>query len=389
MTPKSLFVAAGVLVLVACSAADRTPTATLDRSSASVTAVNAGPLDDRFRSEDSDDDEGFSFVVVGCNRVDTKDTSKTTNPSTANLEQLRRTFAEVAAMRPRPKFIFLAGDIVFGYTNSQPELEAQLVAWKAEYEASPLAKTKTKLVPIPGNHEVQNKSKVATLAAEQTWLKVMGPYLAPFAGNGPAAGGADGLATDQSRLSYSFDYRGSHFLLLDSDPAGRDWSLPTKWIAQDLASARARHARHIFAIAHKPAYGYPAAQYQPALPIGDDLGKFLPALRDEFWHSMVDNDADAMFAAHDHLYSRARGPFGNTWQIIAGNGGSKIESVVDQASINYFGYTFVRVSEERAIVRSYGRDIPAAGYLTTSAAYPTTIRDEADVGAPHRREREH
>jgi hypothetical protein len=89
-----------------------------------------------------------------------------------------------------------------------------------------------------------------------------------------------------------------------------------------------------------------------------------------------------MFAAHDHLYSRARGPFGSTWQIIAGNGGSKIESVVNQPSINYFGYTAVSVDDERVIVRSYGRDIPTAGYLTASSAYPTTIRDEADISAP-------
>lgn len=87
-------------------------------------------------------------------RCATPDTNRAVNPSTANLEQLRRTFAEVAAMRPRPKFIFLAGDLVFGYTNSQPELEAQLVAWRALYEASPLFGTNTKMVPIPGNHEV-------------------------------------------------------------------------------------------------------------------------------------------------------------------------------------------------------------------------------------------
>lgn len=374
MIKHSLYALGGVLLFAACTDKANAPTAT------ATVSASVG----RDRNDDRDDDDAFSFIVVGCNRVDTPDTNKAVNPSTANLEQLNRTFREVAAMRPRPKFIFLAGDLVFGYTNSQAELEAQLVAWRAVYEASPLYGTGVKMVPIPGNHEVQNKAKVATAAAEATWLKVMGPYIAPFGGNGPKAGGADGLSSDQSSLSYSFDYQGSHFLLLDSDPAGRDWSLPTKWVAQDLATARARHARHIFAIAHKPAYGYPAAQYSPALPVPDDLGKVLPALRDEFWHTMVDNNADAMFAAHDHLYSRAKGPFGDTWQIIAGNGGSRIEKVVNQASINYFGYTKVTVSENRAVVRSFGRDIPTAGYLTSSAAYPTTIRDEADISTRRR-----
>ena len=39
----------------------------------------------------SDKDVDFSFVVVGCNRVDKADIAKT-SPSTANIEQLKRTF---------------------------------------------------------------------------------------------------------------------------------------------------------------------------------------------------------------------------------------------------------------------------------------------------------
>ena len=30
-------------------------------------------------------------------------------------------------------------------------------------------------------------------------------------------------------------------------------------------------------------------------------------------------------------------------------------------------------------VTEYGRDVPAPGYLTSSAAYPTTIRDQGDI----------
>ncbi|HEY2066366.1 MAG TPA: metallophosphoesterase [Gemmatimonadaceae bacterium] len=381
MRTASPLVLACALLVAACGGTE--PVAAPRIVSSNQLAPSAERSGDNNGATTSEDDNGsgaFSFVVVGCNRVDTPDTNKAVNPSTANLEQLRRTFAEVAAMRPRPKFLFLAGDIVFGYTNSQPELKAELLGWRAVYEASPLAGSDVRLVPIPGNHEVQNKSKVATLAAEQTWLEVMGPYIAPFGGNGPHAGGADGLATDQSSLSYSFDYKGTHFLLLDSDPVGRDWSVPTKWVASDLRDARRRGARHIFAIAHKPAYGYPASQYRPANAVGDDLGKVLPALRDDFWHSLIDNHAEAMLAAHDHLYSRARGAFGQTWQIIAGNGGSRLESVVDEASINFYGYTVVRVEGDgRAMLTSYGRDVPAAGYLTSSSAYPTTVRDRADI----------
>jgi hypothetical protein len=54
--------------------------------------------------------------------------------------------------------------------------------------------------------------------------------------------------------------------------------------------------------------------------------------------------------------------------------------VVNPASINFYGYTVVRVEgEKRAVLTSYGRDVPAAGYLTPSGAYPTTVRDRADI----------
>jgi hypothetical protein len=33
-------------------------------------------------------------------------------------------------------------------------------------------------------------------------------------------------------------------------------------------------------------------------------------------------------------------------------------------------------------VREYGRDVPAAGYMAPSDAYPTTVRDEADITQP-------
>ena len=53
---------------------------------------------------------------------------------------------------------------------------------------------------------------------------------------------------------------------------------------------------------------------------------------------------------------------------------------MNPASINFYGYTVVRVEgEQRAILTSYGRDVPAAGYLAPSGAYPTTVRDRADI----------
>jgi hypothetical protein len=328
----------------------------------------------------SDKDVEFSFVVLGCNRVDKSDIAKT-SPSTANIEQLKRTFKEVAELTPPPKFLFFAGDAVMGYTSDVDILESQLMGWREIYENSPLASSKTTLVPIVGNHETQNEKKVSYEGAEKTWLKVMSPYL-KYAGNGPRAGGKDNLKTDQSKLTYSFDYKGTHFVILNTDPVGKDWSVPKAWVAKDLDTAKSRFAKHIFAIGHKPAHSYPKNLYSPVETKEDGLGKLYPADRDEFWSSLVRNKAEAMFASHNHVYYRAKGPNGNTWQVIAGNGGSSLDKVVDQSKNNAFGYTVVNVlKNNRVTIASYGRDVPKDGYLAPAPAdkYPTTVRDRADI----------
>ena len=169
----------------------------------------------------------------------------------------------------------------------------------------------------------------------------MAPYL-KYAGNDPRAGVKDNLKTDQSKLTYSFDYKGTHFVVLNTDPAGWDWSVLKTWVAEDLAKAKAGFAKHIFAIAHKPAYSYLKNLYSSAETKEDGLDKLYPEDRDEFWTSLVKNKAEAMLAAHNHGYYRAKVANGNTWQIIAGNGGSNLDKVTDQSKNNSFGFTQVR-----------------------------------------------
>lgn len=313
----------------------------------------------------------FSFVVVGCNRVDKADTSTLSNASTANVEELERTFADVAAISPKPKYFFFAGDEVFGFTADSVALANELTAWRAIYEASPLASSGIEPVTLPGNHEVQNAAKAAYPAAERTWLRVMAPYLT-HAGDGPAAGGADKLATDQRRLSYSFDYQDTHFVLLNTDPVGADWHVPTNWVQSDIAAARSKGAKHVFVIGHKPAYPYPTA---PTDGLSED-----PAARDAFWNVLANNHVEAMFAAHNHVYYRAQ-PTGNTWMVVAGNGGSRLDSGLDPSIPStglYYGYTLVTVTNSgHVIVRSFGRDIPASYVAPVTA--PTTLRDSLDA----------
>src|ERR1700758_581888 len=107
---------------------------------------------------------------------------------------------------------------------------------------APLPETGTYVFPVPGNHETECKAcpknsdgqKVSKVENEQAYAANMGDLIiddARFASVlgsaptneafGPAAGtGPDALSTDQSKLSYSFDYQGLHFAVVNTDPVG-------------------------------------------------------------------------------------------------------------------------------------------------------------------------
>jgi hypothetical protein len=234
----------------------------------------------------------YSFVVIGCNRVDYTDTSATmgtplaTGPSTANVYQLNRLFTEVSQLNPLPKYLFMAGDVVMGYINDTVALATQLRNWRKIYENHPLSQMGITLVVVPGNHETQDKAagKKSFVAAERTFLREMAPYV--IGNNGPGVGGADNLVTDQSKLTYSFNNGLDHFIILDTDPVGKDGRVPYKWVASDIRNARLNGARHIFAIGHKPAYA------SPLKPL-DGLESSI-ADRDSLWKHLENNQCEAM-----------------------------------------------------------------------------------------------
>ena len=312
----------------------------------------------------------YSFVVVGCNRLAAPESLGVV--STANVQELNRTFADIAALNPKPNFLFFNGDLVFGYTNDSTALDRELKGWIALYQASALATSGVELVTIPGNHETDNLAKVAYPPGERTWLRDMAAYITR-GGNGPGVGGADALQTDQSKLSYSFDFKDAHFVTLNTDPVGKDWHVPTSWVTSDLAAARTRGQKHIFAIGHKPAYPYPT--------VPTDGLVFDQASRDAFWTSLQANQVEGMFSAHNHVAYRTQ-PTGHTWMIIAGNGGTPIDATVDPTipgTGTWFGFTLVTVTNSgRVFSKMYGRDVPAAGYATAPTV-ATTLRDSVEI----------
>src|SRR5262249_55424897 len=133
----------------------------------------------------------------------------------------------------------------------------QLESWKQVYRDSPLgAKRSIRLIAIPGNHESLIGSKgdqTSNPGAEGVWLSTMRDYIA--GDNGPNVGGPDMLQSDQSQLTYSFRFRNTHFVVVNTDPLGAVATVPVHWLQDDLKAATDEPSvKHIFVLGHKPAF---------------------------------------------------------------------------------------------------------------------------------------
>lgn len=322
----------------------------------------------------------YCFVFVGCNRVDNAQAGGA-DSSTANVYHLNRTFSEVAQMNPLPKYFFFVGDLILGYTDGDSVILAnEYNAWKQLYLNSPLASTSVQLVVMPGNHEVENNSTStqALASAERTFVREMQPFI--LGNNGPKATGlvpgTDSLITDQSQLTYSFDYKNlssknDHFVVVNTDPVGRDFIAPFHWVDSNLTAARNNpETRHIFVFGHKPAY--------PSGSSPTDGLTMYPTYRNNFWNALENNRAEAMFSAHNHTWDTIHYlsyPKTIAWQVIAGNGGSPPASSFNPA---YYGYTVVNIyTNGQVTLQNMGRTISAATYTASVPANPTTQRGTA------------
>src|SRR5260370_11684427 len=100
-----------------------------------ATAASAASPDDLLAESRDAHKVAYSFVFMGCNRLLKGDKSPD-NPSTANLPQLERSFTEIAALRPRPRFVVFTDDLVLGLTSNLTELRDHLDAWIDRYSNS-------------------------------------------------------------------------------------------------------------------------------------------------------------------------------------------------------------------------------------------------------------
>lgn len=320
------------------------------------------------------------FAFVGCNRVGFTEQTPD-NPSTANRQQFLQSCADLNVQPPA--YFFFIGDMVTNYAPGGEVLREQLQAWIDLYETTDLAKSKTVLVPVVGNHEVLKSTqdpvtKVWTDFPNPDTLPVWNQVLERYLrwNDGPTTKGdnPDGLTQDQDRLSFTVREGDVLFLCINTDTFIDDKTIgdvPLVWIADKLKEAEADDSiRHIFLLGHKPVTrpGVPGSMIRDGEEVQLDKmmaesGKFR-----------------AFLTAHFHLWDCRRTESG-VLQVIAGNSGTNPSSPFGPDGKGYFGHTVVELNDDGSLViENWGRPIPTP-YDSNEPQPPATLIERIPVPA--------
>jgi hypothetical protein len=356
------------------------------------------------QDDEGDDSLALTFATVGDSRQDDVAPDPTTLPvSGQDKIWLQNTKAWARIMRTiskqRAKLLVFNGDMIMGYGNMIAPVSAggasdaavaavvnsDLVKAHRQYGfwrgmVATLLETGTYIVPVPGNHETQWKAggKKAQLVNENAWRANMSDLVLDddrfqnmfdekptneVVGDTHLA--ADGLTTDQSKLTYSFDFHGSHFAVVNTDPVGKDSHAPAVWLENDLAAAKARGSTHFFVFGHKPAftYYYGTAVPLPATPSGLDAASDGTANRDQLW-ATIEKYGATYFCGHEHIYNLSQptaATGGNAWQVMVGSGGSPFEAKPMDATLaatdRFYAWAKVDVRKSGKVrITGYGFD---------------------------------
>jgi len=319
----------------------------------------------------------FSFVFVGCNRVDKSEQNNpsATDSSTANLTVLKKICDEITNIQRKPDLFFFLGDLVLGETNTK-ELDIQLGAWVKLLEDtafSKISKADIELVAVPGNHEMLYKKTHKKIKdhdewplkdATEIWMKLMHSYLPE---DRERINGSDSII---EQMTFSFIRNNVGFIVMntdtyneptETDPYGIEGIIPTAWILKKIKEYRDNpEIEHIFILGHKPYYSYDKPNTgHDGLPEGPVL-----------WPELNKYHVIAMLSAHIHDYLRMQPGNEGTYQIIAGNGGS-------QGPAEFFGYSIINIMKSgdvQLISKGFDKGDP---YYTLPDDEPSTVRDES------------
>lgn len=321
------------------------------------------------------------FAFIGCNRVGFHELTPD-NPSSANRQQLLRTYADLA--ENPPAYLFWVGDIVTNYAHGSQTLRDQLSAWLELHRSTELARTSTVMVPIVGNHEVltSDQDPVSKSWTDRpnpetlpVWEELLASYLLWSDGPTVEAPNLDGLTHDQSRFSFTVQDKDVLFICLNTDTFIDDTTVgdvPLHWIESKLEQAENDAAiNHVFLLGHKPVV-------RPDLP-----GSMIRDPECELLDQMMGgySKVRAFLTSHFHLWDCRRTASGVP-QVIAGNGGSATSGNFNLDGKGYYGFTVVELYEQGELkIENWGRPIPVP-YHSDEPQPPVRLIETITIPAP-------
>ncbi len=260
-------------------------------------------------------EDNFTFAVLG----DTQ--SFKSNNSQGNFQKA------VAKIKERnPDLVIAVGDLVSNCRGENEDAQ-DYINWKKV-----LGELASKTYAVQGNHDrIANQDK-----CDLFWQNTF-----DFPTNGP--GGF-------SEMVYSFDFKNSHFVFLDSDKPDFHVinSTQRSWLEQDLSKNK---KGNIFVFFHEPAY-----------PVSSKINESLdaePTERNAFWQILEKYQVTAVFSGHEHLVSRRK--IGNIYQFIFGSTDSfnhelPVKGVAEYANQGQGRFGLVKINGQEITVETYDSD---------------------------------
>ncbi|MDY6967876.1 MAG: metallophosphoesterase [Spirochaetota bacterium] len=273
-----------------------------------------------------DDKSLFRFVFLGDSRGDYKGNP----PSYLTEEPLKKIVQQIINLNPKPKFVIFNGDMVAKITYKQaPEM---IKKWQSIF-LKPIQDKNILVYITPGNHVIDQNAVNKDNSIKYIEL-FRNYYLADNPMNGPSI---------YKGVTYSFNYANCHFVTVTSfvthkgidntELSPKEFIQKKKdfeyfinkenrnWLIKDLKNDNSDFT--IF-FTHCPFY--------PVGPHYKDRKSLHahPSNRDLIAEILINNNVDAFFASHEHLYARANLSSSNP--ASSGLNGSLLQVVVGSAS---------------------------------------------------------
>ena len=182
----------------------------------------------------------------------------------------------------RPDFVVSVGDLIEGYTEDDQEIARQWTEFLGFIDQMQM-----KFFFVPGNHDVTNPKLHAI------WKEQFG------------------------REWYSFDYKGVHFVCLNSeDPSAHIGDEQLAWLAEDLKANQ--QARWTLVFLHKPIWTYSERDVQAGNPDSSNWSRVSELLGER---------PHTVFAGHVHHYVQYERQGRHYYSLATTGGSSQLRGV--------------------------------------------------------------